>query len=494
MASASMSFTEKKHFFQPLLPNFQSHLYIPVEFFSDHIEGKHEGKTAKLISDASERTWKVKMEGKRLTQGWREFVEAHAIRIGDFVVFRHEGDMKFHVTALGSSCCEIQYPMSCNRDEDEDESDEIEKKVEENLTAKSNQSSSDLNCFSPTVTASNLSINKVGVPRDFAKRNGLDKGSQEILLMNEQGKSWESEVKVTSRIFIVGSWRSFCTANKLKVGDSCTFTLLQNTRKPVFRLSSRTKAEQEKNYWSEEENMAGKTGENRFVELTPSPSSLALGKQVTFGKLYLGSLEHIAFLILNLLQHLPRSFTRLNGLIKPAKVILVDKDNVEWSMQLGIDNKTGSMYISNGNGWKRFCAANEVGAGESLTLELVRGGASPLLKFCSKMEHLPFEAIKIRGHKRARVQKRSRETRPKLEVGESSRRTRASNQGNLPRMQPCSVSDQVAKAKQSVVDALTCVRRFQTELETMDNKLEDSLREIDNLERRRQWEQNNNFK
>lgn len=96
-----------------------------MEFFSDHIEGKNEGKTVKLRSDASERTWKVKMEGQRLTEGWKEFVKAHDLRIGDFVVFRHEGDVKFHVTALGPSCCEIQYAPSGFRDEDEDESDEI---------------------------------------------------------------------------------------------------------------------------------------------------------------------------------------------------------------------------------------------------------------------------------------------------------------------------------------------------------------------------------
>lgn len=98
---------------------------IPVKFFSDHIEGKHEDKIVKLRSDASKRKWKVKMEGQRLTEGWKEFVEAHNLRIGDFVVFRHEGDMKFHVTALGPSCCEIQYAPSGFRDEDEDESDEI---------------------------------------------------------------------------------------------------------------------------------------------------------------------------------------------------------------------------------------------------------------------------------------------------------------------------------------------------------------------------------
>lgn len=43
---------------------------------------------------------------------------AHDLRIGDVVVFRHEGELVFHVTALGPSCCEIQYGED-NDDEEE---------------------------------------------------------------------------------------------------------------------------------------------------------------------------------------------------------------------------------------------------------------------------------------------------------------------------------------------------------------------------------------
>lgn len=98
---------------------------IPVKFFSEHIEGKHEGKIASLRSDALEKTWKVKMEGQRLTEGWKEFVKAHDLRVGDFLVFRHEGDMLFNVTALGPSCCEIQYALfGCRHKDKEEEEDE----------------------------------------------------------------------------------------------------------------------------------------------------------------------------------------------------------------------------------------------------------------------------------------------------------------------------------------------------------------------------------
>ena len=93
---------------------------IPVAFFLKYIEGRYEQKTAKLRSDASKRTWEVKIDGQRLTDGWKEFAVSHDLRIGDFVVFRHEGDMVFHVTALGPSCCEIQYPQSSRHEEGEE--------------------------------------------------------------------------------------------------------------------------------------------------------------------------------------------------------------------------------------------------------------------------------------------------------------------------------------------------------------------------------------
>ena len=82
---------------------------IPLAFFSKHIEGKTNQKTWKLRSDASDQTWEVIQEGRRLTGGWKDFTTAHDLQIGDIVIFKHEGDMVFHVTPFGPSCCEIQY-------------------------------------------------------------------------------------------------------------------------------------------------------------------------------------------------------------------------------------------------------------------------------------------------------------------------------------------------------------------------------------------------
>ncbi|WZZ42858.1 hypothetical protein YC2023_039117 [Brassica napus] len=104
-----MANPHEPHFFKPLLPGFQSGVTIPLAFFSKHIEGKTNQKTWKLRSDASDQTWEVIQEDRTLTRGWKDFTTAHDLQIGDLVIFKHEGDMVFHVTPFGPSCCEIQY-------------------------------------------------------------------------------------------------------------------------------------------------------------------------------------------------------------------------------------------------------------------------------------------------------------------------------------------------------------------------------------------------
>lgn len=90
------------------------------------------------------------------------------------------------------------------------------------------------------------------------------------------------------------------------------------------------------------------------------------------------------------------------------------------------------------------------------------------------------EGTETRGQKRGRAS---------AEGGGSCPRTKPSNDtianpGNLPGkqpIQPCSISDQVTKVKQTIVDTLTDVRRFRSELEIKEHNLEASLLEIDAL-------------
>ncbi|KAG2298689.1 hypothetical protein Bca52824_035161 [Brassica carinata] len=134
---------------------------IPLRFFSTHIEGKTNQKTWKLRSDASVQTWEVIQEGRRLTGGWKDFTTAHDLRIGDIVIFKHEGDMVFHVTPFGPSCCEIQYthPNIIKEEADADDAPSF---------------SFDY-CFLAEITASNLKEDKLYLSVEATTCTALNK-------------------------------------------------------------------------------------------------------------------------------------------------------------------------------------------------------------------------------------------------------------------------------------------------------------------------------
>ncbi|KAL0845701.1 hypothetical protein Bca101_018947 [Brassica carinata] len=105
-----MTTPQEPHFLKPLLPGFHSGVTIPLEFFSKHIQGSEKNKPWKLRSDASDQVWEVIREGRTLTKGWKEFATAHDLRIDDIVIFKHEGDLVFHVTPFGPSSYSPPFP------------------------------------------------------------------------------------------------------------------------------------------------------------------------------------------------------------------------------------------------------------------------------------------------------------------------------------------------------------------------------------------------
>ncbi|CAA7015265.1 unnamed protein product [Microthlaspi erraticum] len=400
------------HFFKPLLPGFHSHINIPMNFFSLHIEGRQERNTVELRSDACDKTWKVKMEGHRLTVGWKEFSRQHNFQTGDIIIFRHEGDLVFHVTGFGPSCCEIQYVQPCNNDDgvdddqdsirnlstmdkaktepvssqDDDDKDNMgniprKKHTKKRNLAEAKYFSSDESCFVATITDSNLREDKVFLPRKFVRPDGLKKSSSKIVLMNERQRTWTLTLKFrkSTKTFYMGTgWRSFCHENGLQTGDWITFKLERNnTRTPFLCFSSvESKSVSTKESRKEKRIKTGESSqrvslssspqsENRLVTLTVKPASLKKGR-----------------------LHLPMSFTRVNRMETAGgkKITMLDKHGVDWPVNLVMERKNGMMRL--GSGIKDFLKANGVKVFEPFVLELVWEDKTspPMLKFCSKIK------------------------------------------------------------------------------------------------------------
>ncbi|XP_015065118.1 B3 domain-containing protein REM5-like [Solanum pennellii] len=114
---------KKPHFFKPILPGFKNGLKIPLGFLKylkRHDQHEH------AILTTCDKKWLGKVNGRRLEEGsWIEFVEELNLKVGDVLVFKHEGDMEFDVFKFDSSHhCDKEYAMYQEEDEDEDEEDE----------------------------------------------------------------------------------------------------------------------------------------------------------------------------------------------------------------------------------------------------------------------------------------------------------------------------------------------------------------------------------
>ncbi|CAB79884.1 putative protein [Arabidopsis thaliana] len=344
MADPVLQSPKNSHFFQPLLPGFDSYLNIPVKFFSKRIQGRNEGRTVELRTDASEKTWQVKIQGRRLTVGWKEFASAHDFRVGDIIVFRHEGSLVFHVTALGPSCCEIQYVPSCNNQEnisnlsmkqsiktelesslDEDKVNmgkfprkkHVKKRIPE---AEAKSFSSDKSCFVAHVTDSNLREDTLFLPRKFDRSDGLIKGSNKIVLMNEEARTWTLILKFRNSKLKSVSTKDFNKIKRKESGDS--------SQKVPSSSSS--------------------VSEYRFLTLTVTPAALKDGR-----------------------LRVPIKFIKGNRMenLGMKKITLLDKHGVEWPVNLVMYK--GNTQTRFGSGLKEFFKANGIEACKSFVLELV---------------------------------------------------------------------------------------------------------------------------
>ncbi|KAL0743953.1 hypothetical protein Bca4012_085466 [Brassica carinata] len=376
MANASASSPTNPHFFQPLLPGFQSHLNIPMAFYSKHIKGTTD-EVVKLTSDTSDKTWELKINGRRLTKGWQNFANVHDLRAGDIVIFRRDGDLLFHVTSFGPSCCQILYnddviPISSGKILItfklslllfrflfvKFETDSDSEKYHQDHTREA-RSPSDNSCFVARVTSSNLSRDMLLIPRWFSRSNGLMDRKCEITLLNEDGKPWKlflTNHKTYGRVYIRTGWRRFCRQNRKKANDLLTFKLVQAGAKPVLQLCS--------SMYNRDclrgSSSSSSASQERFLTLTLTQYSLRKSKLC-----------------------LPGKFVWLNGMENARKITLVDRHGVKRTTSLKPDNNNGAMRM--GKGWREFCEANGVKVGESFKLELIKEGeeaATHLLKFC----------------------------------------------------------------------------------------------------------------
>ncbi|CAN6832687.1 unnamed protein product [Brassica oleracea] len=350
-------------------------LTIPVAFLK-YIEGTNGHHSAKLRSDASKITWEVKIEdGRRLTNGWKEFALAHDLRIGDILIFRQEKDMAFHVTLLGPSGCEIQYE-SCSEEENNIGNIPEKKKVKKNPRKETESASLDPSCFVAYVSPATLRHDKLNLPRSFVRVNGLETRCGEIHLMNEKGRSWTLALKqeLCGSTYIRRGWRSFCSSNGLKTGGLYNFKLIKRGRTSVLRLSSTgSDLEEESSEGDEVESLStgpeSDEGTKTNLEKKKNPKNDAESSSL-YHSCYVANVTPSSLQDDRLV--LPLHFTKRHGINEKTKMTLLDKNGVKWFTNLRSEKTSDRVRLV--GGWKEFFEANCVEIGESIVLKLIWEG------------------------------------------------------------------------------------------------------------------------
>lgn len=190
--------------------------------------------------------------------------------------------------------------------------------------------------------------------------------------MNKKGAACDGQLVWTvTGCFIKSGWTEFCTINKLQIGDVCKFKHLENVEKTTFKLCTREKKQEPLS--------------TRFVRLTATPYSLEKGRHVGYRSLSLQFLQSIKVTKLWIFCSIYQKNSRKSMDSRPGRSFYWIKMDLPIRRCLLKARRTqGHKYLQIKDPiiWKKFCPANGVKAGESLTLELIARGK---LRFFSKV-------------------------------------------------------------------------------------------------------------
>ncbi|PHT95812.1 hypothetical protein T459_03694 [Capsicum annuum] len=398
-----------------------SHRKIPIGFLKylkghDHIEH--------VVLKRAGNKWLVKMNRRRLEDGWEKFAEEHDLQLGDMLIFRHEGDMEFDVSIFDSTHCDTKYAEYMqileekdkkvedkNEDDEvvEDENDEEDEDDEAYTHDKPfGQSHFEFTirqyCLSKGKTFSNveavkdanlshshfictikpycLSKHFVCIPKQFAQENRLYDRKWEIIVRDEQ-RSWTFNVYTCNKITYFGrGWHEFCLTNCLKEGDRLMFEIVSNGELPIFRFHGK-ESPSLKPEFKKEKLDAERMSDKPITDLSLKTSgTFNLKSQVAASTSADANLHFISIIkpyaIRNPVLYLPMDFAKSNGLMDKHEMIIVDEKRRSWSVWIG---RIDEFHFGIKRGWTQFRKENGVQVGDTYRFELTNNGTIPVVHF-----------------------------------------------------------------------------------------------------------------
>ncbi|KAL0670426.1 hypothetical protein Bca4012_033130 [Brassica carinata] len=243
------------------------------------------------------------------------------------------------------------------------------KKKMKNTKREAESSTLEPSCYVANVTPSSLRYDMLNIPKSFARANGIESRSGEIIvLMNEKGTSWTLILKRKNScgtMYITRGWRRFCRANGLKAGCFFTFKLIQRGG-TLFLHKSPSSTESEDS--SEGDEIEPLSTESKSFKKT---SSIWKASSSSFQNLFV-TLTLKPYEVEKSTLYLPVQFTRRHSINEETKMTLLDKYGVKWSTDLRSEKRSDKIRLV--GGWKEFFKANCVEMGESIIVKLIWDG------------------------------------------------------------------------------------------------------------------------
>ncbi|XP_060179530.1 B3 domain-containing protein REM17-like isoform X2 [Lycium barbarum] len=384
---------KKPHFFKPIVPGFKNGLTIPIGFLK-YLKGNRNEYA--MLRRASKK-WHVKVNGRRLEEGWEEFVKDHDIQLGDILVFRHEGDMEFVVTVFDLTYCEREYEQRVHEREEEkthiieESSKEFEFKEKPKPYIKTSGKGfpsveaayKDMHLshshFICTIIPYCLSKYCLCIPKQFAQENRLNDRKCMIIMRDEERSLTFSLYTNGKNTYIGSGWREFCITNCLKEGDRLMVEIVSNGETPIFRVhdlrGSPSLQPEVKKKNLDAERMSDKDLRLKTLDVTTSKSQVAASTSADANPHFLSTIKPYTNRYPYL--YLPMDFVKSSGLMNKSEMILVDEKQISWSMWLG---RTES-HFGIKRGWRQFSKANGVQVGDTYKFELTNNGTIPIVHF-----------------------------------------------------------------------------------------------------------------
>uniref|UniRef100_M1CHN8 DNA binding protein n=1 Tax=Solanum tuberosum TaxID=4113 RepID=M1CHN8_SOLTU len=232
---------KKPHFFKPIQPGFKNGLKIPIGFLK-YLKGNDNVEHAILKRGGYK--WPMKVNGHRFEAGWVEFVEQQGLKLGDILMFRHEGNMEFEVSIFDSTHCDrdyVEYMEEGGGGGGGDHTSEEKFKFKDIMKKPSNMSL--LNAQVVTSTSGDdhhPSFSSTVKPYCFTRAflsNGLMNRKCEMVLKDEAQRCWSVWIGRAGRHFgILRGWTKFRAENGLRVGDAYKFELIKNGEMPIAQF------------------------------------------------------------------------------------------------------------------------------------------------------------------------------------------------------------------------------------------------------------------